>query len=106
MTSNYDKQVFRQLEDVLKKCDNLSQEIKDIRKEHKKEIKEIKLAHEQEIYELKAEHKKEVKQLNEKIENLENENKILKNDNDRMKAIINKDSTNSSIPPSKDEKSI
>ena len=50
MTSNYDKQVFRQLEDVLKKCDNLSQEIKDIRKEHKKEIKEIKLAHEQEIY--------------------------------------------------------
>ena len=104
MTSNYDKQVFRQLEDVLKKCDNLSQEIKDIRKEHKKEIKEIKLAHEQEIYELKAEHKKEVKQLNEKIENLENENKILKNDNDRMKAIINKDSTNSSIPPSKDEK--
>ena len=76
MTSNYDKQVFRQLEDVLKKCDNLSQEIKDIRKEHKKEIKEIKLAHEQEIYELKAEHKKEVKQLNEKIENLENENKI------------------------------
>ena len=104
MTSNYDKQVFRQLEDVLKKCDNLSQEIKDIRKEHKKEIKEIKLAHEQEIYELKAEHKKEVKQLNEKIENLENENKILKNDNDRMKAIPNKETTKSSIPPSKHEK--
>lgn len=104
MASNYDKHVFRQLEDVLKKCDNLSQEINDIRKEHKKEIKEMKLAHEQEIFKLKTEHKKEVKQLNEKIENLENENKILKNDNDRMKAIINKDSTNSSIPPSKDEK--
>lgn len=104
MASNYDKHVFRQLEDVLKKCDNLSQEIKDIRKEHKKEIKELKLAHEQEIFELKVEHKKEVKQLNEKIDNLENENKILKNDNDRMKAIINKDSTNSSIPPSRDEK--
>ena len=29
MASNYDRQVFRQLEEVLKKCDNLSQEIKD-----------------------------------------------------------------------------
>ena len=32
MASNYDKHIFRQLEDVLKKCDNLSQEIKDIKK--------------------------------------------------------------------------
>lgn len=39
MASNYDKHIFRQLEDVLKKCDNLSQEIKDIKKEHKEEIK-------------------------------------------------------------------
>ncbi len=35
MASNYDKHIFRQLEDVLKKCDNLSQEIKDIKGEHK-----------------------------------------------------------------------
>ena len=42
MASNYDKHIFRQLEDVLKKCDNLSQEIKDIKKEHKEEIKRLK----------------------------------------------------------------
>lgn len=38
MASNYDKHIFRQLEDVLKKCDNLSQEIKDIKKVRKKNI--------------------------------------------------------------------
>ena len=100
MASNYDKHIFRQLEDVLKKCDNLSQEIKDIKEEHKKEI-----------FELEVKHAKQINELNVKIENLEKENeklteenKILKNDNDRMKSILNKDSSNSSIPPSKDEK--
>ena len=100
MASNYDRQIFRQLEDVLKKCDNLSQEIKDLKVQHKNEI-----------FELEAKHQKEITELNNKIdtlqqenEKLKNENMILKNDNIRMKAIINKDSTNSSIPPSKDEK--
>ena len=100
MASNYDKHIFRQLEDVLKKCDNLSQEIKDIKEEHKKEI-----------FELEVKHAKQINELNVKIENLEKENeklteenKILKNDNDRMKSILNKDSSNPSIPPSKDEK--
>ena len=104
MASNYDKHIFRQLEDVLKKCDNLSQEIKDIKKEHKEEIKKLKEQHSEEIHNLKEEHKKEVKQLNSKIEKLEDENKLLKEDNTRIKAILNRDSTNSSIPPSKDEK--
>ena len=103
MASNYDKHIFRQLEDVLKKCDNLSQEIKDIKKEHKEEIKKLKEQHSEEIHNLKEEHKKEVKQLNSKIEKLEDENKLLKDDNTRIKAILNRDSTNSSIPPSKDE---
>ncbi len=34
MATVYDKHIFKQLEDVLKKCDNLSQEIKDIKKQH------------------------------------------------------------------------
>ena len=42
MASNYDKHIFRQLEDVLKKCDNLSQEIKDIKKVRKKNIQKEK----------------------------------------------------------------
>ena len=104
MASTYDRHIFRQLEDVLKKCDNLSQEIKDIKKENKEEIKKLKEQQFVKIQNLKEEHKKEIKQLNCKIEKLEEENKILKEDNTRMKAILNKDSTNSSIPPSRDEK--
>ena len=51
---DYNNQVFKQLQEVLKKCDDLSHEIK----ENKKEIKSINLKHEQEIFELKEEHKK------------------------------------------------
>ena len=93
MASNYDRHIFRQLEEVLKKCDNLSQEIKDIKKQHK-----------QEIYELNQKHEKEVKKLNEKIVSLEKENAELKEKVDILEGKSNqKNSSNSSIPPSKDE---
>ena len=101
---DYNNQVFKQLQEVLKKCDDLSQEMKKNKKEYKKEIKELNLKHDQQIFELKEEHKKEVLYLNSKIENLESENKKLRNDNDRLKKIINNDSNNSSKPPSSDIK--
>jgi len=41
--------------------------------------------------------------LTEKCAELEKENMLLRNDNERMKRILNNDSSNSSIPPSKDE---
>lgn len=102
--ADYNNQVYKQLQEVLKKCDDLSQEIKENKKEYKKEIKEINLKHEQEIFELKEEHKKEVLYLNSRIEKLEDENQKLRNDNDRLKKIINNDSNNSSKPPSSDIK--
>lgn len=67
MATTYDRHIFKQLEEVMKKCDNLSQEIKDIKKQHR-----------QEIYELNQKHEKEVKKLNEKIDSLESENTELK----------------------------
>lgn len=93
MTSNYDKHIFRQLEDVLKKCDDLSQEIKDIKKQHEVEINELNKKHEKEILE-----------LNKKIDSLEKENAELKEKVDILEGkAIQKNSSNSSIPPSKDE---
>ena len=90
----------KQLEEVLKKCDNLSQEIKDIKLEHSKEITE-----------LKEKHKKEIKGLNERINTLEKENDELRKENtkltnevDRLKKQINNNSDNSSKPPSSDIK--
>ena len=49
MATTYDRHVFKQLQDVLKKCDNLSQEIKDIKKEHREEIFKLNEKHKQEI---------------------------------------------------------
>ena len=97
MATNYDKHIFRQLEEVLKKCDNLSQEIKDIKKEHKKEISKLKEQHKKEIQDLKARHKEEVNKLKKKINDLEEELDILKGKSNQ------KNSTNSNTPPSKDE---
>lgn len=82
MAGRYDKQVFKQLEEVMKKCDSLSQE-----------MKVMKIAHQEEVNALKE----EIKNKDKKIENLENEV-------DRLKKIINNDSSNSSNPPSSDIK--
>lgn len=97
---DYNNQVFKQLQAVMEKCDDLSQEIKDVKREHKKEI-----------LELKAKHIKEIDNLNNKIDLLEQENVCLKsenqklrNDNDRLKKQLNNDSNNSSKPPSSDIK--
>lgn len=93
MAATYDRHIFKQLEEVMKKCDDLSQEIKDIKKQHK-----------QEIYELNQKHAKEVKELNAKIDSLEKENTELKEKIDVLEGKSNqKNSTNSNIPPSKDE---
>ena len=63
MATTYDRHIFKQLEEVMKKCDNLSQEIKDIKKQHK-----------QEIYELNKKHEEEEKDLNAKKDSLEKKN--------------------------------
>ena len=80
--SNYENSVYNQLQDVLARFDTFEKDTKI-----------------------------EIIQLNNKIETLttENtklkiENEILKDDNHRMKRILNNDSSNSSLPPSSDQK--
>lgn len=92
-SADYNNQMFKQVQDLIKRCDSLSQEIKDIKRQHK-----------QEIYELNQKHEKEVKKLNEKINSLEKENAELKEKVDILEGKSNKkNSSNSSTPPSKDE---
>ena len=89
MKSDYSKDVFKQLQEVMDKCDSLSADIKRERKEFKKE-KEIL--------------NEKINKLENKVEKLETENQKLRDDNDRLKKIINNDSNNSSKPPSSDIK--
>ena len=52
----------------------------------------------------KVEHKNDVDCLNAKIDSLTQENQLLKDDNARLRSIINNDSSNTSLPPSTDQK--
>lgn len=105
MGGNYQKDLYKQLMEVMSRVDSLESE----RKQDKKEIKNLT----SEVTRLRKENsalRKEVSSLKqknavltEKCVKLENENTLLRNDNERMKRILNNDSSNSSTPPSKDE---
>lgn len=106
MKSDYSVDMFKQLQEVMAKCDSLSQEIKSERKKFNSRIKSLEKETEC-IPKLREENRK----LKEKIVILEKENKELREENeklknevDRLKSQINKDSNNSSNPPSSDIK--
>lgn len=89
MGGNYEKSIYNQLMEVMERLVSVEKELKNEKKEYKNEV--IK--------------------LNEKISSLENiidekdrQIKILSDDNERLKRIINNNSTNSSMPPSTDQK--
>ena len=85
MKRDYNRDIYKHLEEVLNRVDKLESTIKD--------------------------DKVEIRRLNDKIDYLEKENTQLKkentrlkNDNERLRRIINNDSTNSSLSPSTDKK--
>ena len=89
MKSDYSRDIFKQLEETMKRLDKMESTLENTRIEHK-----IEIGH-----------------LNDKIDSLEKENAALKientklkDDNERLRRIINNDSTNSTLPPSSDEK--
>ena len=93
----YMTDIYKQLQDVMNKCDNLSHELKTVKKETEKKYKlQIKKINEQ--------HKKEITTLKVEIKTLKEDNQKLKNENDRLKKQLNNNSDNSSKPPSSDIK--
>lgn len=82
MGGNYEKGIYNQLMDVMARLD----------------------AMENELHTEKREHKEDVDRLNAKIEGLTQENQLLRDDNARLKSIINNDSSNTSLPPSTGQK--
>lgn len=79
---NYEKGIYNQLIDVMTRLDNME---KDLKAE-------------------KQEHKEDVDMLNKKIDSFTQENQVLKDDNARLKSIINNNSSNTSLPPSTSQK--
>lgn len=104
MGGNYQKDLYKQLMEVMAKVDGLEAGQKQDRKEIRSLTSEV-ASLRQENDSLRGEVsslKQENTALKETCEKLENENTLLRNDNERMKRILNNDSSNSSIPPSKD----
>ena len=81
MGGNYEKSIYNQLMDVIARMDSV----------------------EKELHTEKIEHKEDVARLNKKIDHLTHENHILKEENARLKSILNHDSSNTSLPPSSDK---
>lgn len=82
MGGNYEKSIYNQLMEVMGRLDAVE---KDLRNE-------------------KMEHKEDVDRLNEKISGLTLENQLLRDDNARLKSILDNNSSNTSNPPSTDQK--
>ena len=80
MGGNYEKNMFRHLQETIEKVDRLTHEIAALKKEHAKEIEVLKAENQQ----------------------LKKENQTLRIENQKLKDIINKNSSNSSKPPSSD----
>lgn len=79
MGGNYEKGLYNQLMEVMARLD----------------------AVEEDLHVEKIEHKNDVDRLNAKIDCLTEENRLLKDDNARLKSIINNDSSNTSLPPTR-----
>lgn len=108
LTTDYHNQMFKQLEDVMSKCDSLSRELKTVKKDVTRDITiqlNARFDVERDNYENKISNlQSQVDSL--KIENdkLKEENTKLNDEVDRLKSQINNDSNNSSLPPSSDIK--
>jgi regulator of replication initiation timing len=99
---SYQRDFFRQLTETMEKVDKLTQEITAVKVENSKKTEKLQREHKQEMSLLKAEHQKEIAALNVKVERLAKENTALRQENQKLKDIINKNSGNSSKPPSSD----
>ena len=82
MGGNYEKNIYNQLMDVMARLDAMECNLRVEKKEHKEDVD----------------------RLNKKIDSLTEENQLLREDNARLKSIINNDSSNTSLPPSTDQK--
>lgn len=110
MGGNYEKNIYKQLMEIMERCDSLESDLKSVKTSSKSQINSL---------------NKDVKQLSSKCNTLEEENtallqkvdvltnenasirkenELLKAENFHLKSIINNNSDNSSLPPSSDQK--
>lgn len=107
MGGHYENDIMKQLQEVMARLDETEQKVEDTKKSWKKEVKEINAKFAVERKKLKT----EIKDLKTELNTVKTENKELKkkvntleNENSKLRSQQNNDSTNSSLPPSTDQK--
>jgi transposase len=100
----YEKGLFRQLQETIDRLDREE-------KQHKEDIRKAADNHQQRLDIMEAAHRQETAQLRQMLEaqskviaQLEKDIQLLREDNERLRSILNNDSNNSSQPPSTDQK--
>ena len=81
-SSNYSNQIYQQLQEIMGRLDSVEQDLKKEKREHKEDVERL---------------EKLIIEKDKKIE-------VLTEDNERLKRILNNNSSNSSLPPSTDKK--
>ena len=100
----YMSDIYKQLEEVMNKCDSLSQQIKTVKRNVTLELN-TRFDIERTNYENRIKDlKNEVDGLKKENLTLKEDNTLLKNEVDRLKSQLNKNSDNSSKPPCSDTK--
>lgn len=104
MGGNYEKGIYNQLMEVMARMEAVDQK-------YENKILKMEQKHECQIAKLKAESGEKIRKLEEKVCVLEKENKQLREENRlltneaaRLKSIMNNNSSNTSNPPSTDQK--
>lgn len=103
-SGQYEKGLFRQLQETIDRMDREE-------KQHKEDIQKAADLHRQRLDVMEAAHRQETAQLRQMLEaqgkviaQLEKTIQLLREDNERLRSILNNDSNNSSQPPSADQK--
>ena len=110
---NYDRQIFKELEETIILFEKLQEEMSELKESQKSSLKEIKTSHAREIYLLNEKHEKaikavkaeqsgEIQELKRIIKTQATEIALLKEENTALREMLNKNSGNSSKPPSSD----
>lgn len=102
--SNYGRDMFRQLTEVMTRMEELEEKSRESERKHESEIRNLKIEQKEEIRRIREEHRVEKETLEKKISALTEENTKLKAEVARLKSNDDNDSHNSSKPPSSDQK--
>ena len=101
---NAERDIWKHLMEVMDRVDSLEQRLKKERINHVAEIRRLKEDQQKALKEERRMHGEEIRALKAQLAGLTEENQKLREEVTRLKSQLEKDSHNSSLPPSRDQR--